>query len=36
MSRASRQRLLPRCVLDSGGLTALVGTSHRAREWLRW
>ncbi len=26
----------PRCVLDSGGLTALVGGSHRAREWLRW
>jgi predicted nucleic acid-binding protein len=25
-----------RCVLDSGGLTALVGGSHRAREWLRW
>jgi predicted nucleic acid-binding protein len=27
---------LPRCVLDSGGLTALVGGSQRAREWLRW
>ena len=26
----------PRCVLDSGGLTALVGGSRRAREWLRW
>ncbi len=26
----------PRCVLDSGGLTALVGGSQRAREWLRW
>jgi predicted nucleic acid-binding protein len=26
----------PRCVLDSGGLTALVGGSPRAREWLRW
>ena len=26
----------PRCVLDSGGLTALVGGSHHAREWLRW
>jgi hypothetical protein len=23
-------------VLDSGGLTALVGGSHRARAWLRW
>jgi hypothetical protein len=27
---------MPRCVLDSGGLTALVGGSQRAREWLRW
>ena len=27
---------LPRCVLDSGGLTALVGGSPRARAWLRW
>ena len=26
----------PRCVLDSGGLSALVGGSQRAREWLRW
>lgn len=26
----------PRCVLDSGGLTALIGGSQRAREWLRW
>jgi hypothetical protein len=26
----------PRCVLDSGGLAALVGGSQRAREWLRW
>ncbi len=26
----------PRCVLDSGGLTGLVGGSQRAREWLRW
>jgi hypothetical protein len=23
-------------VLDSGGLTALIGGSARAREWLRW
>ena len=27
---------LPRCVLDSGGLTALAGGSHTARQWLRW
>jgi hypothetical protein len=26
----------PRCVLDSGGLTALIGGSERARAWLRW
>lgn len=26
----------PRCALDSGGLTGLVGGSQRAREWLRW
>lgn len=25
-----------RCVLDSGGLTALVGRSQRARAWFRW
>jgi predicted nucleic acid-binding protein len=25
-----------RCVLDSGGLTALTGASHHARAWLRW
>jgi len=39
MSRKHRPRpraALPRCVLDSGGLTALVGGSHRARAWLRW
>jgi len=34
--RAIRRRSLPRCVLDSGGLTALVGSSHVARAWLRW
>ncbi len=36
--RASKRATLhaPRCVLDSGGLTALVGGSQRAREWLRW
>jgi len=34
--RPLRQPALPRCVLDSGGLTALVGGSQRAREWLRW
>ena len=26
----------PRCVLDSGGLTALIGGSQDARAWLRW
>jgi hypothetical protein len=31
-----RSRLLPRCVLDSGAVTALVGPSQRARAWLRW
>lgn len=39
MSRRSSKRTKvrqPRCVLDSGGLTALIGGSHRAREWLRW
>jgi len=39
MSRKRRLKpvlSLPRCVLDSGGLTALVGGSARAREWLRW
>jgi predicted nucleic acid-binding protein len=34
--RSSHRPALPRCVLDSGGLTALVGGSQRAREWLRW
>lgn len=34
--RSEQQPGRPRCVLDSGGLTALVGGSHRAREWLRW
>jgi predicted nucleic acid-binding protein len=38
MRRRSKRSVAPRprCVLDSGGLTALVGGSHRAREWLRW
>lgn len=38
MSRTSKRAKVarPRCVLDSGGLTALVGGSQRAREWLRW
>ena len=40
MRRSSKRRRArpqqPRCVLDSGGLTALVGGSQRAREWLRW
>jgi len=26
----------PRCVLDSGGVTALIGRSQKARAWLRW
>ena len=26
----------PRCVLDSGALTALCGASTHARAWLRW
>jgi hypothetical protein len=34
--RPKSRAVLPRCVLDSGGLTALVGGSQRAREWLRW
>lgn len=39
MRRSRRKResdVRPRCVLDSGGLTGLVGRSARAREWLRW
>jgi hypothetical protein len=28
--------IVPRCVLDSGGLSALCGRSTRARTWLRW
>lgn len=39
MSRASKRAKKvrrPRCVLDSGGLSALVGGSQRARAWLRW
>jgi predicted nucleic acid-binding protein len=27
---------MPRCVLDSGALSALVGRTQRARAWLRW
>jgi len=26
----------PRCALDSGGVTALLGHSQTARAWLRW
>jgi hypothetical protein len=26
----------PRCVLDSGGLSGLIGPSQRARAYLRW
>lgn len=39
MKRRTRQHArttLPRCVFDSGGLTALAGGSQRARVWLRW
>jgi hypothetical protein len=35
-TRRRRRPALPRCVLGSGGLTALVGGSPRARAWLRW
>ena len=34
--RRQRPPAQPRCVLDSGGLTALCGASQRARTWLRW
>jgi hypothetical protein len=34
--RTPHASVLPRCVLDSGGLSALVGGSQRARQWLRW
>lgn len=34
--RTSARAPSPRCVLDSGGLTALTGGSHHAREWIRW
>jgi len=37
--KRSRRRVtgaLPRCVLDSGGVTALLGRSQSARAWLRW
>ena len=34
--RRSDKPALARCVLDSGGLTALAGGSQRARAWLRW
>lgn len=36
MKRRRKRPALPRCVLDSGGLTALGGGSQRARAWLRW
>jgi hypothetical protein len=39
MKRSPRQRnapTKPRCVLDSGGLSGLLGRSARAREWVRW
>src|ERR1700759_850365 len=34
--RVAHRPALPRCVLDSGGVTALGGGSQRARAWLRW
>lgn len=35
--RSRRTAVAPdRCVLDSGGLSALTGISARARTWLRW
>ena len=36
MRKRAPIRALPRCVLDSGGLTALLGRSQKARAWLRW
>lgn len=36
MSKKRSRGEAARCVLDSGGLTALVGGSQRARGWLRW
>jgi hypothetical protein len=35
-SRRKKTGNLPRCILDSGGVTALVGRSQKARAWLRW
>jgi hypothetical protein len=35
-TRARRDAAQPRLVLDSGGLSALVGSGHVARGWLRW
>jgi predicted nucleic acid-binding protein len=32
----NRTAVVPRCVLDSGAISALVGPSLRARAWLRW
>jgi len=37
MKRRKRQSAgAPRCVLDSSGVTALIGRSQSARAWLRW
>jgi predicted nucleic acid-binding protein len=36
MSRKVRVSTSRRCVLDSGGLTALLGRSQRSRAWFRW
>ena len=35
-TRKARTYSEPRCVLDSGGLSALLGPSQKARAWLRW
>jgi hypothetical protein len=34
--RTRKTPAAPRCVLDSGALSALTGRSARARAWLRW
>ena len=34
--RRTEIRTKPRCVLDSGGVTALIGRLQKARAWLRW
>jgi predicted nucleic acid-binding protein len=34
--KRTRAPVVPKCVLDSGGLTALIGRSARARALLEW